>query len=72
MRGLFVELGALDDVLYSLLLVPSLLVVAPPHWSLVFARKAQMSASFATRFALIALLPSQSACEAACEASQWS
>ena len=66
MRGLLVQLGALDDILDSLLLASSLLIVAPPHWSLVFARKAQMSASFATRLALIALFPSQSACEAAC------
>jgi hypothetical protein len=56
--ALLVELGALDDVLDHLLLIPPLLVVAPPHWSLVFALETKMFAGAAGRLAFIALLPS--------------
>lgn len=66
MSCLFGQLGSLNDALDHFLLLPSLLVVTPPHRALVFALQSQMSASFAAGFALIAFLPSQSACEAAC------
>jgi hypothetical protein len=56
--ALLVELCALDDVLDDFLLVASLLVVAPPHWSLVFALQTEMFACATGRFSLIALLPS--------------
>lgn len=63
--GLLGQLRALDDIFDVLLLPPSLIVVAPPHWSLVLAGQAEMLAGLAFRFPLIALLSSQSACEAA-------
>lgn len=66
MSGLFGELGVLDDVFDGFFLLPSHFIVAPPHWSLVLALQTQVLACFATRFALIALLPSKSACEASC------
>ena len=56
--ALLVELGALDDVLNHLLLVSPLLIVAPPHWSLVFALETEMFAGAAGRLSFIALLPS--------------
>jgi len=62
------EFRALDNVLYPLLLFPSLAIVAPPHRPLVFAAQSEMSASFAPRFSLITLLSPQSASEAACAA----
>ena len=58
LRALIVEFCALDDVLDDFLLVSSLLVVAPPHWSLVFALQTEMFACATGRFSLIALLPS--------------
>ena len=60
------ELRALDDVFDGFFLLASHFIVAPPHGSLVFALQAQVPACFATWFALIALLPSESACEASC------
>jgi hypothetical protein len=62
---LLLQFGALDDVLDVLLLGPALIVVAPPDWSLVFAFETEMSAGFASRLSFVALLPAQSACEAA-------
>jgi hypothetical protein len=56
--ALLVELGALDDVLDDLLLVPPLLVVAPPHGSLVFTLETKVFACAARRLSLIALLAS--------------
>lgn len=58
MRGLFREFRALDDVLDHFLLLPPLLIVAPPHRSLVFAFESKMSAGLASGFSFIALLPS--------------
>lgn len=58
MRGLFCEFRSLDNVLDHLLLLPPLLIVAPPHRPLVFAFESKMSAGLATRFSFIALLPS--------------
>lgn len=69
LSGLLIELGALDDILDDFFLVSSLLVVAPPHGPLVFALEAEMLAGFTRWLALIALLPSQTACEASCRAS---
>ena len=67
--GLFVQLRALDDVLDDLLLVLPLLTVAPPHWPLVFTLKTKVFASAARVLTLVALLPSQTACEAPCGAT---
>lgn len=61
---LLIELRALDDVFNHFFLVCPVLVVAPPHWSLVFALQAKMFAGAARRLSLIALLSSQTACEA--------
>ena len=58
LRILLVELCALDDVLDDFLLVSPLLVVAPPHWSLVFTLETKMFACAARRLSLITLLPS--------------
>ena len=53
---LLIELRALDNVLDDFFLVSPLLVVAPPHWSLVFALQAKMFAGAAGRLALVTLL----------------
>jgi hypothetical protein len=58
MGSLLGELGPLDDVLDVLLLISPLLVVAPPHWPLVFALESEMSARFATWLSFITLLSS--------------
>ena len=42
---LFVELGALNYVFDDFLLLSALLVIAPPHWSLVLAFESEMLAS---------------------------
>ena len=72
-RGLsgsfLVKLSSLDDVLDHFLLRSSLLVASPPHWALVFAFQTKVTTGFATRLAFVALLASQSACEAACASS---
>jgi len=62
--ALLVELGALDNVLDHLLLIPPLFVVAPPHWPLVFALETEVFAGAAGGLSLITLLSSQAACEA--------
>lgn len=64
MGGLFGELRPLDNVLDHFLLLPPLLVVAPPHGPLVFAFETKMSAGLAPRFSFVAFLPPQSTCEA--------
>lgn len=64
MCGLLVQLGALDDVLDDFLLGSPLLVVAPPNRPLVFTLEAQVFACTARVLALVALLASQTACEA--------
>jgi hypothetical protein len=66
---LLVELCALDDVLDDFLLVASLLIVAPPHWSLVLALQTKMFAGATRRLSLITLLASQATCEAPCTVS---
>ena len=65
--GLLVQLCALNNVLDDFLLVSSLLVVAPPYWSLVFTFKTEMFAGTTRVLTLVALLPSQTACEAPCK-----
>jgi hypothetical protein len=62
--GLLIQLCALDDVLDDFLLVSPLFIVAPPYWPLVFALKTKMFASTTRVLSLVALLPSQTACEA--------
>lgn len=69
MGGLFGEFGSLNDVLDHLLLLPPLLIIAPPHGPFVFALESQMSAGLASGFSFVALLPSQPACEAAWQES---
>jgi hypothetical protein len=53
---LLLQLGVLDDVLDVLLLIAALLVVAPPHGSLVFTLEAEIAACSTAAFAFIALL----------------
>ena len=67
LRSLFIELRALDDVLDELFLSPPLLIVAPPHGSLVFTLESQVFASAAGRLSFITLLPSKTTCEAPCK-----
>ena len=66
--GLLVQFCALDDVLDDLLLVLPLFTVAPPYWPLVFTFETKVFASAARVLTLVALLPSQTACEAPCGA----
>lgn len=56
LHTLFIELGALNDVLDDFFLISPLLVVTPPHWSLVFALQTEMFAGAAGRLALVTLL----------------
>jgi len=63
-RDLLGELRPLDDGLDVFLLILPVLIIAPPHWSLVFAVETQVFASLAGGLAFIALLSSQSTCEA--------
>jgi hypothetical protein len=65
MSILLLQLGMLDDILDVLLLLAALLVVAPPHGSLILALEAKIAACSAAGLALIALLPSKPASEAA-------
>lgn len=58
MRSLLGEFRSLDNVLDHFLLLPPLLIVAPPHRSLVLAFKSKVSASLASGFSFIALLSS--------------
>ena len=60
---LLVRLCTLDDALDVVLLLPSLLAVAPPHRSLVVALETEVFAGFAQRFALVTLLPPKTAGE---------
>ena len=66
--GLLVQLCALDDILDDFFLVSPLLVVAPPYWPLVFTLEAKVLAGTTRVLTLVALLPSQTACEAPCRA----
>lgn len=66
-RSFLGELGALDNGLDVLLLLLALLIVAPPHGSLVITLQAEMLAGLAGRVAFVALLPSQTTCEATYE-----
>jgi hypothetical protein len=56
--GLLGELLPLDDHLDVVLLVPPLIVVAPPHWSLIIASQSQILASCAAWGTFVALLSS--------------
>ena len=57
-RGaLLIELGLLDYILNIILLLPALLIITPPHWSLVVAGESQVLAGFALRLRFVALLP---------------
>ena len=58
LRCLLGELLPLDDHLDIVLLVPPLIIIAPPHWSLVVASKSQILASCAAWGTFVALLPS--------------
>lgn len=62
---LFRQLLSLDDHLDVIFLAPALIVVAPPHWSLVLASKAKVFACGTAWRTLITLLSSKSACIAA-------
>ena len=44
LRTLLVELCAFDDILDDFFLVSPLFIVAPPHWSLVFALETEVFA----------------------------
>lgn len=57
--GLFAELGLLDLVLDLFLLDFPLLIVPPPHRSLILALDAQITAGFAYWFVLVTFLSSK-------------
>ena len=63
-RDFLGELRPLDDGLDVFLLILPVLIIAPPHRSLVLAVETQVFASLAGRLSFIALLSSQSTCEA--------
>lgn len=58
MRCLLGELLPLDDHLDVVLVLSPRIVVAPPHWSLIFADEAEMLACCAHGSTLITLLSS--------------
>lgn len=63
------QLCPLDDVLDGLLLRLALLVIAPPQRPLVLALETEVFARLAARLSFVALLPSETASEAAWSAS---
>ena len=63
---LFLKLGVLDDGLDGFFLGSSLVIAAPPHGSFVFTFQPEMVAGATCGFSLIALLPSETTCEATC------
>jgi hypothetical protein len=60
------HLGLLDLVLDALLLESPLLRISPPYRTLILASHTEVDTSATGRVALIALLPTQSTCEATC------
>ena len=61
MRGLLRELSSSDDILDVVFLIASLVAVAPPGRTFVFALETKMFAGFTCWFAFFAFLSSETA-----------
>lgn len=60
---LFGNLCVSDGILDGLLVSSSRIAIAPPHWPLILALQPQVFACSTVRFAFIALLAPEAACE---------